>query len=380
MLSTMINSSTWTTRSCDSLAYIQDLERRAEQACADGDYEGFSELAEQTWGIRIREGGEVILQHRLDLVTAPDWKHYMTFPDGSKQGFTKKTFLHAAAKGGNVRIVEMLANLHNQAHVTLNCRDSIGRTPFFLACNHGNLGCADAIYRFGRTAQEKLMALSTADSNGQTPFHAACDDIAPLPALVVWLYELGVNIEARGVSFVHFTNLAGARQGTARIRATPLVSATIRGHVEIVRLLLGWGASRNAQAEILACSSSSLAGALDQKSAFHIAKMNEAEQLVGLLESDGVKRQRRKTPMKDRAAKVNVQLPPTPEGVRDDIAAGSPNTKKEGKRRLQIHQTACHKKVERAEICAADPHATRSKRYRALRSDAKTRHVIRLKM
>ena len=57
----------------------------------------------------------------------------------------------------------------------------------------------------------------------------------------------------------------------------------------------------------------------------------------------------RATPVKECAVKVNVELPPTPSGVREAIRAGSPSTRQHAKRQLQRHQKACQQKVARAE-------------------------------
>ena len=61
------------------------------------------------------------------------------------------------------------------------------------------------------------------------------------------------------------------------------------------------------------------------------------------------KRQRRTTPVKARAAKAGIVLPPTPAGIRDDIQADSPRTQSQGRKDLQRHQQACQQVVDRAE-------------------------------
>ena len=60
-------------------------------------------------------------------------------------------------------------------------------------------------------------------------------------------------------------------------------------------------------------------------------------------------------PVKDRATKLAVELPPTPVGVRKAAAnkSLSPETRKTAKWALQRHQKACHQKVQRAEEIAA---------------------------
>lgn len=60
-------------------------------------------------------------------------------------------------------------------------------------------------------------------------------------------------------------------------------------------------------------------------------------------------------PVKDRATKLALELPPTPAGVRNAAAdkSLSPQSRNAAKRALQRHQKACHQKVQRAEEIAA---------------------------
>ena len=60
-------------------------------------------------------------------------------------------------------------------------------------------------------------------------------------------------------------------------------------------------------------------------------------------------KRKRSTPVKERAVKAEVELPPTPAGLREQLTSDSPNTRKEAKRRMQRHQKACQQKVARAE-------------------------------
>ena len=61
-------------------------------------------------------------------------------------------------------------------------------------------------------------------------------------------------------------------------------------------------------------------------------------------------RERRGTPVKERAKKAGVALPPTPDGVRDAIDSGTPETQRRARKQLQRHQKHCHQKVSRAEV------------------------------
>ena len=61
-------------------------------------------------------------------------------------------------------------------------------------------------------------------------------------------------------------------------------------------------------------------------------------------------RERRGTPVKERAKKAGVALPPTPDGVRDAIDSGTPETQRRARKQLQRHQKHCQQKVSRAEV------------------------------
>ena len=61
-------------------------------------------------------------------------------------------------------------------------------------------------------------------------------------------------------------------------------------------------------------------------------------------------RERRGTPVKERAKKAGVALPPTPGGVRGAIdSSGTPETQRRARKQLQRHQKHCQQKVSRAE-------------------------------
>ena len=85
------------------------------------------------------------------------------------------------------------------------------------------------------------------------------------------------------------------------------------------------------------------------------------------------KRPRRTTPVKQRAAKMGVDLPPTPSGIREALATGDKERKQDARRQLQRHQKACHQKVDRAETAAAGNPGLCHYRNQALARDAKKR-------
>ena len=173
--------------------------------------------------------------------------------------------------------------------------------------------------------------------------------------LVSWLIERGANIQAP--LSVPWSGLAGEE---ICVCMTSLAFATITGRVDIVKLLLEWGAHRHV---------------LDAKlpeldlTPLELAEQSNHTAVLELIHSTGgSKRPRRQTPVKDRAVKVGLELPPTPAGVREAIEHGSPSKQREAKRKLQRHQKGCHQKVDRAEARAADVNSARSKRFRQDRS------------
>ena len=264
----------------------------------------------------------------------------------------------------------MLAELCGGVTGTMNRQGTLGRTPFQLACKYGKLDFVDVLWNRRRTGDRLL--LNTTDTDGQSPFRAACQ--SGCVPLVIWLYEHGAEIEApaevRQFS-VAPSETEEAEQWAPRytvdFRSSPLVCATIYRHIDIVKLLLGWGANRNTAAEVVGDASSDNAKFFDKKKPVEIAKCQGLDELAMLFNDDGPTRLRRTTPIKERAEKANVLLPPTPGGIRSGISDGSPRTVRESKKRLHKHQKACHKKVALAET-TADAFAPRCKRHRALKS------------
>ena len=107
--------------------------------------------------------------------------------------------------------------------------------------------------------------------------------------------------------------------------------------------------------------------------------MDDSEEIVGVLNSAcSTKRKRRGTPVKERAVKAGVSLPPTPDGIRAPLADESPATNKKRLRQLQRHQTACRQLVDRAEK-RADEDSTECRRFRSVRRAADAARYSRMK-
>ena len=63
---------------------------------------------------------------------------------------------------------------------------------------------------------------------------------------------------------------------------------------------------------------------------------------------------RRTTPVKQRAKKIGLELPPTPSGIRQALAGEDDEPKNDARRRLQRHQKACQQAVDRGEKARAE--------------------------
>ena len=99
MVSIAVNSSTWTPQCSVSLENIHAHEQRVHDSCADGHFGRFLELTKETIDVRPQHRGRTTIQHRLDLLSTPDWSHTATLPDGSLSQYKGKSFLHAAVTG-----------------------------------------------------------------------------------------------------------------------------------------------------------------------------------------------------------------------------------------------------------------------------------------
>ena len=245
---------------------------------------------------------------------------------------TGRNFLHWACDGGNAEIVRRLRLEHN---VPVGTKDVFGQTPFHIACSKGHTECA-------RNAVATTAILSWRDDLGQTPFHAAC--VCGSVETITFLFQRNVSIETPAELE------CGNTEVEHRLSMTPLMAAVYNNYPEVVRLLLNWKANHDT---ILRCTKCTGECEWDEMSLLDVAQLHGDGAIVQLL-GGGTKRKRRETPVKDRAAKVDVTLPPTPDGVRDAILSDSPRVKADGKRRLQRHQKACQQKVERVEKLNGD--------------------------
>ena len=155
---------------------------------------------------------------------------------------------------------------------------------------------------------------------------------------------------------------------------TPLTAVCLEAdcfvqRLSIVQLLLGdWNADAHVR---VACETHGELeeiprGCMHGKSAIEVARANGMDDLAQVIQKFVSKpRERRGTPVKERALKAGVELQSTPTGIRETIQAGSPAAQAKAQKALQRHQKACQQKVSRAEERAnddtCDPHAKRAR-------------------
>lgn len=129
----------------------------------------------------------------------------------------KKTFLHYAAEGGDVRIVELL--IENKANV--DTRDRIDSRPLHLAAKHGHLSVVSTLI-----SKKVDVNAKTSPEFAYTPLHFAAQN----GHLDIVGVLLGKNAEINSQTTMGFT---------------PLHLASLKGYLEIVESLLNNGADIN---------------------------------------------------------------------------------------------------------------------------------------
>ena len=141
-----------------------------------------------------------------------------------------------------------------------------------------------------------------------------------------------------------------AARKTCSVRMTAVAALCLTGTDDDIYKLIKAGADYQTPAKCLSCSNGSCATVTGiGKAPLEVARERGLDmQWIDSLVSSG-KRPRRTTPVKQRAAKIGVELPPTPSGIREALADGDDDRKRKARRLLQRHQKACHQKVDRVE-------------------------------
>ena len=169
------------------------------------------------------------------------------------------------------------------------------------------------------TSDMSSRVLFQPDASGQTPFHSAVEN--GYKTLSKVLYECGSNVNRAATICV--TQICDDNATSSRVVATPLHAACIyagRGDpsysILIERLLTVYNADRHAVVECGACSSDVICAAhmpTSPRVAFWMLMMTFA--LIVKTHAHYFYRmpaKRPKRPVKERAAKLGVELPPTP--------------------------------------------------------------------
>lgn len=162
------------------------------------------------------------------------------------------TALHAAVGSGNLEIVKLLVN--NGAAV--NARDSYSETPLYHAASYGHLaivrylvGTAGADITIA--SHDRLMPYGVAELLGHT---AVVSYLRPQTAAVL-------NDAAKSGDLAAVKSLVAAGMGvdlSASNGYSALYYATYRGHLEVVKYLVGQGAKPSYTALITAAGHGSL--------------------------------------------------------------------------------------------------------------------------
>jgi hypothetical protein len=268
--------------------------------------------------------------------------------DGSELGIYEN-LLHTASRRGHCAVVKFLVSQIRRGDDCLMGLTTLHRTPLLLACQGGHTACAKLL-----DADDEYL-LNREDLKGQTPFHAAC--FSGVLELVKLLYNFGaININKS--AYLLYGDLNGTYHP---VFVTSFVAALLSRSTATVTYLLDLkgidiftpAPARGDYIESARPESGPACG-LDGKSPVEIAAFLELDgKLLSLIEKRVserlVPRKRRLTPVKTRAAIAGVQLPPTPEGVRESRLLDSPGSKRSAAQDLQKHQNVCFKKADRAE-------------------------------
>jgi len=249
--------------------------------------------------------------------------------------------LHAACAEGRTDVVKYLVE---KQHMFVDKPDSLGRTPLLIASEGGHTAIATL------TGIGCLGIVNMTDCDGQAPFHAAC--ATGNVELIELLHRNGANMNGAAEKWIRSDDGCWCK-----CKLTPFAAAVLLGSKAAVDCLL----------KLLGVDYKTTVRCLTCKPGFELdnCDLNFLSPLEHL-EMSHPKRQRRITPVKERAAKIGIALPPTPTGLRDRVADGDVVIEDlvHARKELQRHQKSCQQRVDRAEMQQAKGSAT-YQRFRA---------------
>lgn len=165
----------------------------------------------------IKENGEKLIE--MAILTDNTEAIYLIFNRGYRHLYTchprinNYTYMHAAAKNGNIGQIEMLAN---QSNILLNIPNDCGYTPLMLAAEHGHVDAVDLIIKLG--GHRSIDKGHYFDQ--QTAMHFAADK---------------GHVEVVRILLSHHSKSVNS---VDRLGYTPLFCASQNGHVDVVNVLM----------------------------------------------------------------------------------------------------------------------------------------------
>ncbi len=165
----------------------------------------------------IKEHGEALIE--MAILTDNTEAIYLIFNRGYRHLYTchprinNYTYMHAAAKNGNIGQIEMLAN---QSNILLNIPNDCGYTPLMLAAEHGHVDAVDLIIKLG--GHRSIDKGHYFDQ--RTAMHFAADE---------------GHVEVVRILLSHHSKSVNS---VDRWGYTPLFCASQNGHVDVVNVLM----------------------------------------------------------------------------------------------------------------------------------------------
>ena len=323
-----------------------DADTALLEACRKGDLRRVEEvwplakLPRETFKSVVRRQGP----DGVDGPPGPEFEQFENVP-------------HAACAGGHLDVITYLVE---KQHMFLDTCGALGRSPLKIACGGGHTACARVL---GAICPSNV---NLVDRDGQTPFHVACSK-GNIEELIELLHRYGADLKTPSTQWLRHEDDGH----WSKVRLTPFAAAVLSDSRPAVDCLLRF--SSTDFETTVECTSCAEGFELDHCE-LHCMDPLECTARKRLSK---VKRQRRTAPVKDRAAKIGLALPPTPAGLRDRIAASTEGVLTDdlrfARKEMQRHEKKCQQKIERAEMQQAKESA-KYQRYCARSAACVTRH------